>query len=115
MLFRSEFVSGGSSDEEQKKPFWKQSNQEFLAERKRNGAEVFYQRETRTCYRCNEVEDMLRSCVIDFGGNWDAHLPLVEFSYNNSYHSSIQMAPFEALYGRKCRSPLYGTKSVTRK
>ncbi|KAJ0547716.1 putative nucleotidyltransferase, Ribonuclease H [Helianthus annuus] len=49
---------------------------------------------------------MLRSCVIDFGGNWDAYLPLVEFSYNNSYHSSIQMAPFEALYGRRCRSPI---------
>ena len=52
------------------------------------------------------LEDMLRSCVIDFGGSWDVHLPLVEFSYNNSYHSSIQMAPFEALYGRKCRSPI---------
>ena len=44
------------------------------------------------------LEDMLRSFVIDFGGNWDAHLPLVEFSYNNSYHTSIQAAPFEALY-----------------
>ncbi|GKA06017.1 reverse transcriptase domain-containing protein [Tanacetum coccineum] len=52
------------------------------------------------------LEDMLRVCVIDFGGNWDVHLPLVEFSYNNSYHSSIQCAPFEALYGRKCRSPI---------
>ncbi|KAJ9552748.1 hypothetical protein OSB04_016793 [Centaurea solstitialis] len=51
------------------------------------------------------LEDMLRSCVIDFGGNWDTHLPLVEFAYNNSYHSSIGMAPFEALYGRKCRTP----------
>ncbi|KAI3740651.1 hypothetical protein L2E82_31121 [Cichorium intybus] len=51
------------------------------------------------------VEDMLRSCVLDFGGNWDEHLPLVEFSYNNSYHSSIGMPPFEALYGRKCRTP----------
>ncbi|GKC77570.1 putative reverse transcriptase domain-containing protein, partial [Tanacetum coccineum] len=49
------------------------------------------------------LEDMLRACVIDFGGNWDVHLPLAEFSYNNSYHSSIQCAPFEALYGRKCR------------
>ena len=49
------------------------------------------------------LEDMLRSCVIDFGGSWDTHLPLVEFSYNNSYHLSIQCAPFEALYGRKCR------------
>ncbi|GKE22319.1 putative reverse transcriptase domain-containing protein, partial [Tanacetum coccineum] len=42
----------------------------------------------------------------DFGGSWDVHLPLVEFSYNNSYHSSVRCAPFEALYGRKCRSPI---------
>ncbi|GKA11198.1 hypothetical protein Tco_0690631 [Tanacetum coccineum] len=52
------------------------------------------------------LEDMLRACVIDFGGNWDVHLPLAEFSYNNSYHWSIRRAPFEALYGRKCRSPI---------
>ena len=52
------------------------------------------------------LEDMQRSCVIDFGGSWDSHLPLVEFAYNNSYHSSIGMAPFEALYGRKCRTPV---------
>ncbi|GJY95588.1 putative reverse transcriptase domain-containing protein [Tanacetum coccineum] len=52
------------------------------------------------------LKDMLRVCVIDFGGNWDVHLPLAEFSYNNSYHSSIRCAPFEALYGRKCRSPV---------
>ncbi|GJX35662.1 putative nucleotidyltransferase, ribonuclease H [Tanacetum coccineum] len=52
------------------------------------------------------LKDMLRACVIDFGGNWDVHLPLVEYSYNNSYHSSIRCAPFEALYGRKCRSPV---------
>ncbi|GJS01122.1 putative reverse transcriptase domain-containing protein [Tanacetum coccineum] len=51
-------------------------------------------------------EDMLRTCVIDFGKGWDRHLPLVEFSYNNSYHTSIKAAPFEALYGRKCRSPV---------
>ena len=44
--------------------------------------------------------------VMDFGGQWDIHLPLIEFAYNNSYHASIQMAPYEALYGRKCRSPL---------
>ena len=43
---------------------------------------------------------------MDLGGSWDEHLPLVEFAYNNSYHSSIEMAPYEALYGRKCRSPL---------
>ncbi|GJX69195.1 putative reverse transcriptase domain-containing protein [Tanacetum coccineum] len=50
---------------------------------------------------------MLRACVIDFGKGWERHLPLVEFSYNNSYHASIKTAPFEALYGRKCRSPVY--------
>ncbi|GJW99081.1 putative reverse transcriptase domain-containing protein [Tanacetum coccineum] len=49
---------------------------------------------------------MLRACVIDFGGSWDVHLPLAEFSYNNSYRSSIRCAPFEALYGRKCRLPI---------
>ncbi|GKC46570.1 putative reverse transcriptase domain-containing protein, partial [Tanacetum coccineum] len=52
------------------------------------------------------LEDMLRACVIDFGSSWDRHLPLVEFSYNNSYHASIKTAPYEALYGRKCRSPV---------
>ncbi|GJT25083.1 putative reverse transcriptase domain-containing protein [Tanacetum coccineum] len=50
------------------------------------------------------LEDMLRACVIDFGSSWDRHLPLVEFLYNNSYHASIKAAPYEALYGRKCRS-----------
>ncbi|GKC71619.1 putative reverse transcriptase domain-containing protein, partial [Tanacetum coccineum] len=52
------------------------------------------------------LEDMLRACVIDFRKGWERHLPLVEFSYNNSYHASIKAAPFEALYGRKCRSPI---------
>nr|GEW02862.1 reverse transcriptase domain-containing protein [Tanacetum cinerariifolium] len=50
------------------------------------------------------LEDMLRACVIDFGKGWERHLPLIEFSYNNSYHASIKAAPFESLYGRKCRS-----------
>jgi hypothetical protein len=53
------------------------------------------------------LEDMLRLCVLDFKGNWIQYLPLVEFAYNNSYQATISMAPFEALYGRKCRSPLY--------
>ncbi|GJZ04731.1 putative reverse transcriptase domain-containing protein [Tanacetum coccineum] len=52
------------------------------------------------------LEDMLRACVIDFENGWVKHLPLVEFSYYNSYHASIKAAPFEALYGRKCRSPV---------
>ncbi|GKA02689.1 putative reverse transcriptase domain-containing protein [Tanacetum coccineum] len=53
---------------------------------------------------------MLRACVIDFGKGWDRHLSLVEFLYNNSYHTSIKAAPFEALYGRKCRSPICWTE-----
>ncbi|GJR48021.1 retrotransposon protein, putative, ty3-gypsy subclass [Tanacetum coccineum] len=56
------------------------------------------------------LEDMLRACVLDFGKNWDRHLPLVEFSYNNSYHTSIKAAPFEALYRRKCQSPVCWAK-----
>ncbi|GJR55094.1 putative reverse transcriptase domain-containing protein [Tanacetum coccineum] len=52
------------------------------------------------------LEDMLRACVLDFGKGWDKHLPLVEFSYNNSYYVSIKAAPFEVLYGRKCRSAI---------
>ncbi|GJX32968.1 reverse transcriptase domain-containing protein [Tanacetum coccineum] len=56
------------------------------------------------------LEDMVCACVIDFGNGWDKHLPLVEFSYNNSYHTSIKTAPFKALYDRKCRSPVYGAE-----
>nr|GEX71175.1 putative reverse transcriptase domain-containing protein [Tanacetum cinerariifolium] len=52
------------------------------------------------------LEDMLRTCAIDFGGNWDTHLLLVELSYNNNYHSSVKCVPFEALYGRRCRTPI---------
>ena len=51
------------------------------------------------------LEDMLRACVMEFKGSWDTHLALMEFAYNNSYQANIEMAPFEALYGRKCRSP----------
>nr|GFB76116.1 reverse transcriptase domain-containing protein [Tanacetum cinerariifolium]GFB76437.1 reverse transcriptase domain-containing protein [Tanacetum cinerariifolium] len=52
------------------------------------------------------LEDMLHAYMMDFGSGWDKHLPLAEFSYNNSYHTIIKTAPFEALYGRKCRSPV---------
>ncbi|GKA52510.1 putative reverse transcriptase domain-containing protein [Tanacetum coccineum] len=54
----------------------------------------------------SDIEDMLHACVIDFGNGWDRYLPLIKFSYNNSYHTSIKVAPFESLYGRKCRSPV---------
>ncbi|KAI3806853.1 hypothetical protein L1987_22769 [Smallanthus sonchifolius] len=52
------------------------------------------------------LEDMLRACIIDFGGSWDSHLPLAEFSYNNSHHTTIGMPPYEMLYGRRCRTPV---------
>ena len=56
------------------------------------------------------LEDMLRTCILDHKGSWEEHLPLVEFTYNNSYQASIQMAPYEALYGRPCKSPICWTK-----
>ena len=63
------------------------------------------------------LEDMLRACVLDHKGSWEEHLPLVKFSYNNSYQASIQMKPYEALYGRPCRSPIcwaeVGESSIT--
>ena len=52
------------------------------------------------------MEDMLRACVLTYGKNWEQSLPHAEFSYNNSYQSSLGMSPFEALYGRKCKTPL---------
>jgi hypothetical protein len=58
--------------------------------------------------RTNQIlEDMLTSCALKHGGSWDKSLPYAEFAYNNSYQTSLKMAPFEALYGRKCRTPLY--------
>ena len=57
--------------------------------------------------RINQIlQDMLRTCVLAYPQKWDQFLPLAEFSYNNSYQESIKMAPFEALYGRRCRTPL---------
>ena len=61
------------------------------------------------------LEDMLRSCVIDYECSWDRHIPLVEFVYNNSFQSSIGMAPYEALYRRKCRTPLCWTELSEKK
>ena len=56
------------------------------------------------------LEDMLRACVLDHKGSWEEHFPLAEFTYNNSSQASIWMAPYEALYGRPCRSPLGWTE-----
>ena len=56
------------------------------------------------------LEDILQACVLDHKGSWEEHLPLVEFTYNNSYQASIRMAPYEALYGKPCRSPICWTE-----
>jgi hypothetical protein len=65
--------------------------------------------------RTNQIlEDMLRACVPKHGGSWDKSLPYAEFSYYNSYQASLKMSPFEALYGRKCRTSLYWSESGER-
>ena len=61
------------------------------------------------------LEDMLRSCVLQLKGHWNEYLPLAEFTYNNSYHTSIEMSPYEALYGKQCRTPLCWNETGERK
>ncbi|GJT74283.1 putative reverse transcriptase domain-containing protein [Tanacetum coccineum] len=85
--------------------FW-QSMQEALGTRLGMSTAYHPQTDGQSERTIQTLEDMLRACVLDFGGSWDVHLPLVKFSYNNSYHSSVRCAKFEALYGRKCRSPI---------
>ncbi|GJS93188.1 retrovirus-related pol polyprotein from transposon TNT 1-94 [Tanacetum coccineum] len=85
--------------------FW-QSMQEALGTRLDMSTAYHPQTDSQSERTIQTLEDMLRACVLDFRGSWDVHLSLVEFSYNNSYHSSMRCAPFEALYGRKCRSPI---------
>ncbi|GJT07104.1 putative reverse transcriptase domain-containing protein [Tanacetum coccineum] len=83
--------------------FW-QSMQEALGTRLDMSTAYHPQTDGQSERTIQTLEDMLRACVLDFKRSWDVHLLLVEFSYNNSYHSSVRCAPFEALYGRKCRS-----------
>nr|GEX18853.1 putative reverse transcriptase domain-containing protein [Tanacetum cinerariifolium] len=85
--------------------FWR-SLQEALGTRLDMSTAYHPEMDSQSERTIQTLKDMLRACVIDFRGSWDRHLPLVEFSYNNSYHVSIKAAPFEALYGRKCRSPV---------
>ncbi|GJX86858.1 putative reverse transcriptase domain-containing protein [Tanacetum coccineum] len=85
--------------------FW-QSMQEALGTCLDMSTAYHPQTDGQSEHTIQTLEDMLRACVLDFEGSWDVHLPLVEFSYNNSYHSSVRCAPFEALYGRKCHSPI---------
>ncbi|GKB35107.1 putative reverse transcriptase domain-containing protein, partial [Tanacetum coccineum] len=85
--------------------FW-QSMQEALGTRLDMSTVYHPQTDGQSERTIQTLENMLRACVLDFNGSWDVHLLLVEFSYNNSYHSSVRCAPFKALYGRKCRSPI---------
>ncbi|KAL4564141.1 hypothetical protein LXL04_028193 [Taraxacum kok-saghyz] len=85
--------------------FW-QSLQKSLGTRLDMSAAYHPQTDGQSERTIQTLEDMLRACVIDFGSSWDTHLPLIEFSYNNSYHTTIKATSFEALYGRKCRSPV---------
>ncbi|GKB21870.1 reverse transcriptase domain-containing protein, partial [Tanacetum coccineum] len=85
--------------------FW-QSMQEALGTRLDMSTAYHPQTDGQSERTIKTLEYMLIACVLDFEGSWDVHLPLVEFSYNNSYHSSVRCAPFEALYGKKCRSPI---------
>jgi len=86
--------------------FW-QSLQNTLGTQLRMSSAYHPQIDGQSKRTIQSLEDLLRTCVMDHLGTWSDVLPLVEFTYNNSYHSSIRMAPYEALYGRRCRTPLY--------
>ena len=79
--------------------FWK-SFQRALGTQLRMSTAFHPQTDGQSQRTIQVLEDMLRACVLDLKGSWEEHFPLVEFSYNNSYHASIQMTPYEALYGR---------------
>ncbi|WJX13331.1 hypothetical protein P8452_03730 [Trifolium repens] len=85
--------------------FW-ESLQEALGTKLRMSSAYHPQTEGQSERTIQSLEDLLRACVLEDGGSWDRYLPLIEFTYNNSYHANIGMAPFEALYGRRCRTPL---------
>ncbi|WOG99882.1 hypothetical protein DCAR_0519238 [Daucus carota subsp. sativus] len=92
--------------------FWK-SLQEAMGTRLNFSTAFHPQTDGQSERTIQTLEEMLRACVIEFKGSWDEYIALMEFAYNNHFHSSIGMAPYEALYGRKCRSPLYWDKEGT--
>ena len=85
--------------------FWP-SLQAVLGTRLHFSTTFHHQKDGQSEMTIQTLEDMLRACVMEFKGSWDTHLALMEFAYNNSYQATIEMAPFEALYGRKCRTPV---------
>ena len=85
--------------------FW-ESLHKALGTKLRLSSAYHPQTDGQTERTIQSLEDLLRACVLEQRGSWDSFLPLIEFTYNNSFHSSIGMAPYEALYGRRCRTPL---------
>ena len=89
--------------------FWKELQSAFGT--RLNFSTAFHPQTDGESERVIQVlEDMLRNCLLDFSGSWDRYIPLMEFSYDNSYQSSIGTAPYEALYGRRCRTPMCWTE-----
>ena len=90
--------------------FWEKFHESM--DTKLNFSSAFHPQTDGQTERTNQIlEDMLRACALKHGGSWDKSLPYAEFSYNNSYQVSLKMSPFEALYGRKCRTPLYWSET----
>jgi hypothetical protein len=93
--------------------FWKSLHENMDA--KLNFSSAYHPQTVGQTERTNQVlEDMLRTCALQHGSSWDKSLPYAKFSYNNSYQTSLKMSPFEALYGRKCRTPLYWDQTEER-
>ena len=86
--------------------FWK-SVQRAMGTKLKFSTAIHPQTDGQTERTIQTLEDMLRACILEFKGAWSKYLPLIEFSYNNSYQATIGMAPYESLYGRKCRSPIH--------
>jgi hypothetical protein len=90
--------------------FWQKLHESM--DTKLNFSSAYHPQTDGQTERTNQVlEDMLRACALKHGGSWDKSLPFAEFSYNNSFQASLKMAPFEALYGTKCRTPLYWSET----
>ena len=90
--------------------FWEKFHESM--DTKLNFSSAYHPQTDGQTERTNQIlEDMLRACALKHKGSWDKSLPYAEFSYNNSYQASLKMAPFEALYGRKCRTPLYWSET----
>jgi hypothetical protein len=93
--------------------FWKSLHENMDA--KLNFSSAYHPQADGQTERTNQVlEDMLRACALQHGSSWDKSLPYAKFSYNNSYQASLKMSPFEALYKRKCRTPLYWDQTEER-